>query len=190
MKKKGIYLISIMFLMLSCAINPGIKKYTIKPGNHYSNHFINLMGNDTLAFDIQTNESWVWQKPDKNGWSKVTGIAWGNNHKNSVRLVYMRLNDTVGVLGYYYYVNGISPQQNKEQKGILDTITIPGYYHCVLGYNSSDFFVILNSNKHNYYNVSGTFQKKWYQIKTLQHPYIGGTYTINHDWIVKINYDL
>jgi hypothetical protein len=51
------------------------------------------------------------------GWSKLWGVSFGHIHlHSSYRFVFR--NDHKGlILGYYAYVNGTSPQQNKKYKG-------------------------------------------------------------------------
>ncbi len=183
MMKKLIY---ILLIIITASCNNGSSKtikYTVKAGNHYANFTLPLiLKTDTIAFEFTPDSTWIWPKPQNNGWSKITGIAWGDNHENSVRLVYMMINDSTGVLGYYCYVHGISPQTNRKQKGIMDTVTIGRIYKCITGYKSSKFFVKINDR------VKYVSTGKQKGIKTLAHPYIGGRYTINHDWKVTIKY--
>jgi len=172
---KYLFIILSALLLVSC--NSKTINYTVKAGEHYSNHLITPLKNDVLHYSFTTDSSWYWETPDKNGWSKVTGIAWNSNHENRVRIVYMRLNNTIGVLGYYYYINGVSPQQNPIQKGILDTITIGNSYQGRLGYENGYYFITL-VGKHHSLKVGHPDLS----LKTLCNLYIGGTYTIPHDW--------
>jgi len=169
---KKLILISIVVLLAACTENI---KYTVKAGKHRSCNKVTFLKNDAISYSFTTDSTWVWQTPLLNGWSKVVGIAWNSNHKNSVRVVYMRSNG-IGVLGYYYYLKGVSPQQNPIQKGILDTITIGNTYQGRLGWENGYYFITLN-DKHHSLKV-----EKPKGIKTLQHPYIGGTYVIEHDF--------
>lgn len=175
---KKLLLILSVILLVSCIDNKTIN-YKVKAGEHNSGLRFNILNDDVLHYSFTTDSSWVWDVPVKNGWSKVTGIAWNNNHENSVRIVYMRLNNNIGVLGYYYYLNGVSPQQNHELKGILDTITIGNTYQGRLGYENEYFFVTMNDKNHSL-KVGKPINAT--DIKSLQNLYIGGTYVINHDW--------
>ena len=175
---KKIIFVSLLFL-LACN-KPHY--YVIKAGNHYSTHGITPLFNDVINYSFTTDSTWVWDVPDKNVLSKVTGIAWNSNHKNSVRVVYKR-KDSIGVIGYYYYIDWVSPQQNHVQKGVLDTIVIGNTYQGRLGYENGYFFVTLN-NKHN--SMVGPQPRG---VKTIAYPYIGGTYTINHDWKTTLTWN-
>ena len=96
----------------------------------------------------------------------------------------MRINDSVGVLGYYAYVDGVSPMKNYGvQAGIIDIFLPRTTYRCKIGWNKGKYFVSLNG-KTDSINIK-VFPKG---LKTLEHPYIGGTYTINHDWHVNLKF--
>jgi len=181
--KKIVIILSII-LLASCSINrAGKYDYTVEAGHHYANFTpLIFLSSNIISYDFTPDSSWIWPKPERNGWSKLTGIAWGHNHENSVRLVYMRINDNIGVFGYYAYVNGISPQQNTSQKGIMDTIVIGKKYHGTIGWSKGNYFVMLNNRTDSIRigDVKG--------MKTLSRPYIGGTYTIKNDWNVTLTY--
>jgi hypothetical protein len=174
--KKLLILLSVLFL-ISCSDTKTIH-YKVKAGEHSSGAKVNILNDDVLSYSFTTDSSWVWEVPEKNGWSKVTGIAWNSNHQNSVRIVYMRLND-IGLLGYYYYLNGVSPQQNHVQKGILDTITIGHTYAGRLGYENGFYFVEMLDKHH---SMKVGYPLPELPARNLQNLYIGGTYTIGHDW--------
>ena len=93
---KKLILISVVVLLAACTENI---KYTVKAGKHRSCNKVTFLKNDAISYSFTTDSTWVWQTPLLNGWSKVVGIAWNSNHKNSVRVVYMRSNG-IGVLGY------------------------------------------------------------------------------------------
>jgi hypothetical protein len=173
------YFIIILFFFTACTTDTVIN-YKVPAGKHRSTNLIRVLKKDVLRYQFTTNANWVWDKPVKNGWSKVTGIAWNSNHKNSVRVVYTRLSDTLGVLGYYYYINGISPQQNPAQKGILDTLIIGKSYMGRLGWENGFYFIELG-DKHHSIKVD-----KPKGVKQLQNLYIGGTYVIAHPWTTTV----
>ena len=170
---KKLLLISIVFLF-SCG-DQKTYNYTVKAGEHRSVNKVTFLKKDVINYSFTTDSTWVWDVSENNGYSKVVGIAWGSNHKNSVRVAYMRSND-IGILSYYYYIDGVSPMENHSQWGKLDTITIGNTYQGRLGWQNGYYFITLN-NKHHSLKV-----KKPKGIKNLQHPYIGGTYVIDHDW--------
>jgi len=172
------YFLIILVFLVGCS-SVGTFHYTVPKGKHRSTNILREVHNHTLRYSFTTDSTWIWDKPDKQGWSKVTGMSWNSNKKNSVRIVYLRLSDSVGVLGYYYYVNGVSPQDNPTQKGILDTISIGQSYYGKLGWDNGFYFIEMNNKYHSMYvgDVIPTFYFRW-----LQNPYIGGTYVIDHDW--------
>jgi len=171
----------LLFILLIFLASCGSRTidYTVPAGKHYSTKKVRLLKSDVLNYSFTTDSTWVWDVPEKNGWSKCTGIAWNSNHENSVRIVYLRLSDSIGLLGYYYYVKGVSPQQNPAQKGILDTITIGNTYQGRLGWENGFYFITMNG-KHNSLKVGYLLPD--IRVRTLANLYIGGTYTINHDW--------
>lgn len=57
------------------------------------------------------------------GWSKVWGIAFGHHHWNSSYRFAFRNKDGKFILGYYAYVDGVSPQDNKAFKGSFNMST-------------------------------------------------------------------
>ena len=174
---KKLLLISLVFLLFSCNTH----HYVVKAGDHYSTHVPTLLSSNEIDYSFTTDSTWLWVEPVLNGWSKVLGIAWNSNHKNSDRIVYMRSGD-VGLLGYYYYVDGISPQDNPLQRGILDTIVIGNTYQGRIGYENGFYFITMNG-KHHSMKVD-----KPKGLKTLANPYIGGTYTIDHDWKTTVKW--
>ena len=176
-------LLIILSVILLTACNSKTINYTVKAGEHYSTKSVTILDSDVLNYSFTTDSTWYWEVPDKNGWSKVTGMAWNSNHENSVRVVYMRINDSIGVLGYYYYLNGISPQQIQLQKGILDTITIGNTYQGRLGWENGFYFVTMNGKHH---SLKVGYPLPNFHIKTLCNLYVGGTYTIEHDWKSKV----
>ena len=182
MKKTVLFLSLLAFVLLGCDSE---KTYRVKAGKHYSSYNITKLKKNVINFKFSTDSSWVWDSPDKNGWSKVIGVSYNGNHQNSVRVVYMRLQDTLGVLGYYYYVRGESPQSNPLYKGILDTIDIGKTYYGTLGYENGFYFVRMGDRHHSLH--VGNPLPSLYEV-FLQKLYIGGTYTINHDWVSTQKY--
>ena len=167
------------------------ESYTVDAGKHYSILSIDLIDNP-LNGVIITNRSWYWPVPEKNGWSKVTGI--GNEQtgeKESNRVVYMVKDikhdgkiKTAGIFGWYICDNG-----SCDNKGVpVDTIFDFDKKHKFtfeVGYTGFDKAYLVWDDKAYYeQNVSTT-----HGIKYLNHPYIGGTYTIPHDWNVNIKFN-
>jgi len=182
---KKLLFISLIFLFACCKnddVDPNTTTYTVPAGDHYSTFDLTLLGNSVLEFSFTTDSSWIWPEPEHNGYSKVCGIAWNSNHSNSVRIVYMRSND-IGVLGYYYYLNGVSPMENDSLWGVMDTVEIGKTYYCRLGWENEFYFIRMGDKNH-----SHKVPEKPNGWTNLQHPYIGGTYTIDHDWKTTVKW--
>ncbi len=172
------WLVILSFLFVGCSAI-GTFHQTVPAGKHRSTLSLKFIGDDVLDYSFTTDSTWLWPVPDKNGYSKVVGIAYNSNHKNSVRVVYLRASDTIGVLAYYLYVNGVSPQDNPIQKGILDTISIGQSYHGRLGWDNGYYFVELNNKRHSMY-VGDILPG--IRFRTLSNLYVGGRYVLGEDW--------
>jgi len=77
-----------------------------------------LKARDTFTKYITiTEDMFLVDDSCDSGWSKLTGIIFGWVHWNSYRLVFRVVNGEL-ILGYYVYQKGVSPQKNKDFKGI------------------------------------------------------------------------
>ena len=68
---------------------------------------------------ISTNMTKVSDACDS-GWNKLWGVSFGHHHWHSSYRFVFRVKDGKLVLGYYAYIDGVSPQDNQEQKGEFD----------------------------------------------------------------------
>ena len=75
--KKIIQIVLILSLLAisSCRL-PRNRDYVVKSGNHFANIGIpTLLIKNTIQFTFTPDSTWIWKTPEKNGWSKVSGIA-------------------------------------------------------------------------------------------------------------------
>ncbi len=176
--------IAIMFLLamgtISCSHT--YEKYTIKAGNHSSSKIPKLLGKTSeISFYFTVNDSWYYPKAEHPGWNKIRGFSQGQHQSNSsARLAYQCLDDTLLVVGAYCYVDGVSPQENPEQKGIIDTVQ-PGHtYFCRILRQDSKYKFYIGDK---YWEGPAGKAIDWgYQLN----PYIGGEFTLTHDWTTSI----
>lgn len=158
------------------------REIKIKKGSHSyypSIHFINDL--KEIEFYFKTNDSWYYEEPERNGWSKIRGFSKGMHHDHgSARLVYKCVNDSLLLIGGYCYVDGVHPNDGVEQQAIIDTIDANQIYHCKIVYDN---------NRFKYY-----FEDKYWECYAgknpdwgyMLNPFIGGVFTLNHDWSIDI----
>ena len=167
----------------------GTHEYTVKAGDHkmQGNRIVGIKQN-SFNFRIYTNQTWIWTPPEKNGFSKVTGIRWIIGEvENSARLVYWNKEAKHPPLAdkrefwAYFYLKGTSPQEDKTLKKKLCDVVIGQSYVGFVGNENNHMIVRVNGKQH---SVKCTGEG----LSFLCFPYIGGTYTIGHDWNVKIEY--
>lgn len=179
----AIYLSIVIIMFSSCAQLKGTHTYVVKAGNHEMNgNRVKGIKQNSFSFEITTDSSWVWDVPEKNGFSKVTGVRWIKSTKeNSARLVYINKANDVHEFWSYIYINGVSPQQNKEYKKKLIDVEIGKTYNGKVGHINGHYYVEVGGEYHE-------IESGGEGASFLNFPYIGGTYTIDHDWIVTITY--
>ncbi len=182
------YILLIVLVSCSTYSLTGIKgksaTYTVKAGEHKMKDGRVLMLKDNeYNFTLVTDSSWVWDVPEKNGFSKITGIGWTDieTTKHSARLVYINKANNVHELWSYFYVSGISPMQNHDYWKKLCDVEIGQKYYGTIRYSNGWYSVSVGDN---YHSVKASYHKMPY----LMNPHIGGTYTIEHDWKVQITY--
>lgn len=194
--KKLFYLVLII-ISVSCITLKKNHNYTrtyiVHANEHYSTKEVEAVGNP-LKGTIYTDESWWWPVPEKNGWSKVTGIGNAQSEKKEGnRIVYLvkdimyhGIQKTVGLFGWYVCDDGYCEHSTKPDI-VLDTIfdfKTKHKFDFEIGFEGYDKAYVIWNKKYKRIkpvtNIHG--------FKYLNHPYIGGTYTIPHDWIVKIKY--
>lgn len=186
--KKIIFILAIISL-ISCSkmqltgISGKTMTYTVKAGKHTINGGrIMILKYGYYDFLVSTNDTWIWDVPENNGFSKVTGIGFIRAEmKNSARLVYINKSENSHEFWAYFYVENVSPQLDETLKKKLIDVEIGKTYKGRVGYENGYFFVEINGEQ---YSVPA----KGHGTPYLMNPYIGGTYTIGHDWIVKIRY--
>lgn len=184
--KKLIYILFAVLLFSSCQTQKlnGTHDYTVKAGQHEMTGIrVKAIKQNHFVFTVQTNESWKWKVPEKNGFSKVTGIRWilNEGYENSARLVYIVKPGNTYEFWAYMYLKGTSPQEDKTLKKFLCNVEIGKAYSGKVG-NVDGFLFVEVAGEHHSVKCSGE------GLSFLLFPYIGGTYTIDHDWNVKLTY--
>ena len=197
-KLRLIYLLALAIILTSFSckklpVNPEtgrtIKTFKIKKGTHSSGLFFDCSNSRGVDFIFSVNDSWIFPAPEKNGWSKIFGIAKKKVHKNSMRLVFQNTSTGHLIVGAYCYVNGVSPQDNPEQKIILDTIQ-PGFtYNCrIIAFHNFWKVVFMNPVNDKVTNFTYIFDSSLPDKSVILKPYIGGTYTLENDFYTTIEY--
>lgn len=185
MKKTALIIITVLTVMLtqnSC--NNSWKTYVVKAGDHSVNELSKPTVNvDKIHFDFKVNETWYYKAPPNPGWNKIRGLSHGHHQNHSsARLAYQCLDDTLLVVGAYCYVDGVSPQENPLQKGIIDTIQPGKTYHCTIIRRNSKY--IFEFGKKRWVGPAGKDMNWGY----ILNPYVGGDFTFDHDWVVEIKH--
>jgi hypothetical protein len=140
-----------------------------------------VLDKEKIGFHFKTDSSWYYHEPASPGWNKIRGLSQGHHQQNSsARLAYQCLHDTLLVVGAYCYVDGVSPQENPAQKGIIDTIQPSVKYYCEIK-RDSNMYIIKFEDKI-WTGPAGQDQNWGY----LLNPYIGGNFTLDHDWVVQV----
>lgn len=154
----------------------------IKKENHSyypSIHFIYNL--NEIEFYFKTNDSWYYKEPPRNGWSKIRGFSKGMHHDHgSARLVYKCVDDTLLLIGGYCYVNGVHPDKGVEQQIIIDTIEPNKIYHCIIKLDNHKFKFYFDDK---YWECDSGENPSW---GYMLNPFIGGVYTLEHDWKMDI----
>ncbi|MFO7615206.1 MAG: hypothetical protein R6W71_11255 [Bacteroidales bacterium] len=181
-------IISKIFLLGGCwAMKIGYwdnwKEYTVRAGRHSSNMPRMVIQDNFIQFVVEVDSSWYYTVPaERNGISKIVGIGFGDHHKNSARLGFICIENTLWLCGYCY-VNGISPQENTDFKKRIMKVThglqIQGRIHYNKKTRQYNFFI-------DDLPVWSCEAGNGRGVKTVLTPYIGGTYTLPHDAKFKI----
>jgi len=173
-------IINIIFIITSC--NNSWKTYVVKAGNHSSNGTMKLItGVNEIEFLFRADNSWYYREVPNPGWNKIRGFSEGmHQNQSSARLGYQCLSDSLLVVGAYCYKDGVSPQENPDLKGIIDTIQPGKEYHCIIKREGSRYKFYFEDK---YWDCEAGENINW---GYLLNPYIGGNFTLDHDWVVKI----
>ena len=184
MKKSTLFTIipALLIIISLTSCNNSWKKYVVKAGNHSTGDISQPEVNvDKIDFHFKVNPSWYYPQPENPGWNKIRGFSEGHHQENSsARLAFQCLHDTLLVVGAYCYVNGTSPQENTLQKGIIDTIQSGKTYHCVISRENNQY--VFNFEDKKWEGPAGEDLNWGY----ILNPYVGGEFTLDHDWIVEI----
>jgi len=167
----------IIAVSLSCSKPEQLEIYTVKQGKHHCANRGLVFEKTYLKFDFTIDQSWYWK--DGLSKSKVYGLAFGteiNSPKhNSVRLATAVRGKDIHL---YMFCHIDKSDPICHDWGVYEM----GTYFCELGYNwESDFFYMTMDGKtikFDTHHIDGQ--------SILCYPYIGGDYTIGHDWTVKI----
>jgi hypothetical protein len=140
-----------------------------------------IAGVDEMEFRFRTDSSWFYDEPEHPGWNKIRGFSDGNHHnQSSARLVYQCLSDTLLVVGGYCYCNGVSPMEDPNLWAVLDTIQPGRQYYCRIVREDGKYKFLFEGK---YWECPAGKNINWgYLLK----PYVGGQFTLDHDWIVEI----
>jgi len=184
---------TIILLMLSILLMAaGCEKYEVPAGKHYSKYIPQPFNDTILCFTVETNWTWIFPPPENNGWSKIYGFCNGKEHiepeeelpqtdafhqNNSARLAFRNIsvnNRVVTQLGAYCYNNGV------RHKVYLEDAIIPHKYTCEIEKKPGKYIFRIDNRE---YEVEGNYN---FAMGYILYPYIGGTYTIDHDFICPI----
>ena len=168
------HIIWFIFIIISCQKPDTVETYVVPAGEHKTKNRWVSPEKNYLKFKFTVDNTWYWE----NGLSKskVYGLSFSvDPQKYSVRLGTKIIDDEINL--YMFCHNG---DKDKPVTHNIGKVT-PGTYYCELGFQNQNFYL--------------TFQDTTYFIKcdknlkqaVLCYPYIGGNYTINHDWYVIID---
>jgi hypothetical protein len=174
------FILAVFISFTSCT--HGWKTYVVKSGHHSSGEINPIKLNfDKISFDFKADSTWYYNLPSNSGWNKIHGISHGHHQNNSsARLVYRCIDGQILEVGAYCYVNGKSPQENPWQKDVIDTIQPGSVYHCSISRAHGKYIIEFENKK--WVCPAGKDLNWGY----LLNPYIGGEFTLNHDWKVEI----
>lgn len=155
---------------------------TIEEGRHSYYHSIQFIKDvDEIEFYFKTNDSWYYAMPQYPGWNKIRGFSTGQHKQNSsARLGYRCVDDSLLIIGAYCYVNGVHPNDGPNQQMILDTIQPGQTYHCNIKYEDERFKFFFEDK---YWECYIGINPDW---GYMLNPFIGGRFTLDHDWELSI----
>jgi hypothetical protein len=170
MKKLLIILLSI----IGCS-KPKSDIYVVKAGNHHaSNRRLVILKSPQLRFTFTVNDTWKWK--DGLDLSKVAGMCWGDPKKNSIRLAVRSTKDGSRLYAFAHIdgkirIEPICTVQN-------------GMHECSITYHTDTFIVIVDG----FYALINT-KAGLGRRPELCWPYIGGDYVLDHDWIIRLEFE-
>ena len=149
------------------------KRYKVKSGKHRSVLFGYKVfwGKRSLDFYFRTNDSWRWE--NTSGISKVYGLSCGMHQDNSMRLGFRCIDGDMWAYAYSY-ADGV----RRSEK--LCRLLSDQEYFCRISVESGEWVIRLAgiTARHPF----GRLRRFGFRC----HPYVGGTYTLGHDWVVEI----
>lgn len=132
-----------------------------------------------MEFLVKVNNSWFYEKTEKLGWNKIFGFSNGHHHfQGSARVVMQPFMEGVNI-GGYCYANGVSPQQDKSLKSVIQYITKKKILHCKISQVKTGDewkWKVRVDNNEQVYNAGNE-----YGIGYILFPYIGGDFIVEHD---------
>jgi hypothetical protein len=158
------------------------RQIRIKAGNHSYYPSVQFIYDlKEVEFYFKTNESWYYEEPERNGWSKLRGFSNGMHHDGgSARLVYKCVQDSILLIGSYCYVDGVHPNDGIGQQAVLDTIQSNELYHCIIQYDDHKYKFWFEDK---YWECEAGDNPSW---GYMLNPFIGGVFTLEHDWTTEI----
>ena len=158
------------------------RQVEIKKGNHSYYPSIEFFPvRNEIEFYFKTNDTWYYPEPERNGWNKLRGFSKGLHHDNgSARLVYKCVDDTLLLIGSYCYVNGVHPNDGDGLQAVLDTVQPDKIYHCIIKQEDGKFKFYFEDK---YWECDAGKTPSW---GYMLNPFIGGVFTLDHDWYVDI----
>ena len=162
-----------MVILLGCT-KPKDNIFVVKVGNHYcNNRRLMIVKDKQIHLSFQVNDSWNWEYGME--LSKVSGLSFGDPKKNSIRLA-VRSTENGSQMYAFAHVDG--------KITIRELATIGnGWHDCSVSYETDRFVVVMDEWR------AVIHAKKGLKMAELCYPYIGGDYTIDHDWEVPIEFE-
>lgn len=171
-------LLIILLILASCKKDTdGFREYTVKAGNHYSQHGAKLILSEySVDAWFKVDKSWVFGE-GVGGCSKIFGISLGHHLNNSARLGYRGFGEmTVGLWVH-------TPEYPDGYWMPIDSVKVGGVYHCRIAYERG-YWVLRMGNR----EVSVKAGKKK-DFGYILYPFAGGDYTLKHNWNVSLKFE-
>ena len=147
--------------------------YKVRAGKHSSALFGYKVywGKLSMDFSFQTNKTWLWD--NVSGISKVYGLSSGMHQVNSMRLGYRCVDGVMWAYSYSYH-------DGERESAKLCTLEPDREYKCRISVEDG-FWVIRIGDSVGRHPFG---RRRLFGFRC--HPYVGGTYTLNKDWNVRI----
>lgn len=166
------------------ALPDGYEVYRVEAGKHSSDAPKTLfLGRDSLAFAFYVNPTWYYDSVPSNGMSKIIGLSWGHHQRgSSARLGYACYDGRL-LLGAYCYADGTSPQEDASLKTYLQPVQPGEHYICSIARSHDQYRFYLDRELA--WACRAGKAKGW---GYLLGPYIGGSYTLDHDALFQVKF--